>query len=146
MLPLVWNRKLFPSLGPSSLNYISPTRSFYSWSEAVFVCSFLLRRLKRPFHCSLFFCQIIRAANVDKFGVSANGLWQLEEVFILLRINNLKMKLTSVFALVSIFSIIVGGVLQGLDLPFGRVLVFLGVGILIFIYIPLFLVELSRNK
>jgi len=56
------------------------------------------------------------------------------------------MKLTSVFALVSIFSIIVGGVLQGLDLPFGRVLVFLGVGILIFIYIPLFLVELSRNK
>ncbi|MDA0196299.1 MAG: hypothetical protein O2951_14865, partial [Bacteroidetes bacterium] len=59
--------------------------------------------------------------------------------------DSCEMKLKGIFAIISIFSIIIGGVLQGLGLPFGKAIIFLGVGILIFVYIPLFLLWLSRK-
>ena len=51
------------------------------------------------------------------------------------------MKLKTISALVSISTIIVGGILQELSFSSGKAIVILGVGILIFVFIPIFLVE-----
>jgi len=56
------------------------------------------------------------------------------------------MKLKNISALTSISTIILGGVLQALEFSSGKVIVLLGLGILIFIYIPLFLVGLSKKE
>ena len=88
----------------------------------------------------------IRAAKVDKFCFSANGPMQLDMYSYFWAILTHSMKLKSISALVSISAIIVGGVLQGLNFSSGKAIVFLGVGILIFIYIPIFLIGLSRDK